>query len=280
MAVVLLVAGRRPLHAGEAKVAPLAAEPGALPVFELAAGAQPLHLQPVQEEGQAEREAAVSPRDEAESLWRAVGVGDGQVRGRDASISSLHLRFNRKSGGSPATDLPRAASPGKRTGSRRRSAAGTLGPRPSCGSAPGRDAHFCQSTPCLRTLCSGARSSSSAGSPGLEKKDKVPQVWVFCAVVWFSAAPLGSLPPERNFCLNFVVKFVFCFSFWNLFLSMICFLNCCSRYAESNSLIVQICPVKVKVSQILSELLLTNDAFKIKVAWVLEIQTFPVIITM
>lgn len=127
MGVVLLVAGRRPLHAREAKVSPLAAEPGALPVFELAAGAQPLHLQPVQEEGQAEREAAVSPRDVAESLWRAVGVGDGQVRSRDASISSLHLRFNRNSGGgSPATDLPRAASPGKRTGSRRRSAAGTL----------------------------------------------------------------------------------------------------------------------------------------------------------
>lgn len=127
MGVVLLVAGRRPLHAREAKVSPLAAEPGALPVFELAAGAQPLHLQPVQEEGQAEREAAVSPRDEAESLWRAVGVGDGQVRSRDASISSLHLRFHRNSGGgSPATDLPRAASPDKRTGSRRRSAAGTL----------------------------------------------------------------------------------------------------------------------------------------------------------
>lgn len=73
MAAVLLVAGRRPLHIREAKVPPFAAEPGALPVFELAAGAQPLHLQPVQEEGQAEREAAVSPRDEAESLWRAGG---------------------------------------------------------------------------------------------------------------------------------------------------------------------------------------------------------------
>lgn len=61
---------------------------------------------------------------------------------------------------------------------------------------------------------------------------------------------------------------------------MICFLNCCSRYAVSNSLIVQICPIKVKVSKILSELFIINDAFKIKVAWVLEIQTFPVIITM
>lgn len=73
MAVALLVARRRPLHAREAKVPPLAAQPGALPVLELAAGAQPLHLQPVQEEGQAEREAAVSPRDEVEGLWRAVG---------------------------------------------------------------------------------------------------------------------------------------------------------------------------------------------------------------
>lgn len=66
--MAVLVAGRRPLHAREAKVPPPAAEPGALPVFELAAGAQPLHLQPVQEEGEAEREAAVSPRDEVESL--------------------------------------------------------------------------------------------------------------------------------------------------------------------------------------------------------------------
>lgn len=47
----------------------------------------------------------------------------------------------------------------------------------------------------------------------MEKKDKVPQVCVFCAVVWFSAAPLGSLPPERNFCLNFEVNAV-CFLFF------------------------------------------------------------------
>lgn len=87
---VLLVAGRRPLHTREAKVAPLAAEPGAPPVFELAAGAQPLHLQPVQEEGEAEGEAAVSPRDEVESLWRAVG-------GEDASVSSVTFRFGRNS---------------------------------------------------------------------------------------------------------------------------------------------------------------------------------------
>lgn len=72
---ILLVAGRRPLHAGESKVSLPAAEPRALPVFELATGAEPLHLQPVQEEGQAEREAAVSPWDEAESLWREVGAG-------------------------------------------------------------------------------------------------------------------------------------------------------------------------------------------------------------
>lgn len=61
LTLILLVAGRRPLHAGESKVSFPAAEPGALPVFELATGAEPLHLQPVQEEGQAEREAAVSP---------------------------------------------------------------------------------------------------------------------------------------------------------------------------------------------------------------------------
>lgn len=99
MAVVLLVTGRRPLHAGEAKVAPLAAEPGALPVFELAAGAQPLHLQPVQEEGQAEREAAVSPRDEAESLWRAVGVGDGQVRSERCFNKQLAPQVQQKQWG-------------------------------------------------------------------------------------------------------------------------------------------------------------------------------------
>lgn len=96
--MALLVAGRRPLHAGEAKVAPPATEPGALLVFELAAGAEPLHLQPVQEQGQAEREAAVSPRDEAESLWKAVGGGRG-VGGLDASTSSVMLRFNRSSWG-------------------------------------------------------------------------------------------------------------------------------------------------------------------------------------
>lgn len=58
---ILLVAGRCPLHAGESKVSPPAPEPRALPVFELATGAEPLYLQPVQEEGQAEREATVSP---------------------------------------------------------------------------------------------------------------------------------------------------------------------------------------------------------------------------
>lgn len=57
----LLVAGRGPLHAAEAKVSVLAAQSGALPVFELATGAQPFHLEPVQEEGQAEGEASVSP---------------------------------------------------------------------------------------------------------------------------------------------------------------------------------------------------------------------------
>lgn len=75
LTLILLVAGRGPLHAGESKMSLPAAEPAALPVFELATGAEPLHLQPVQEEGQAEREAAVSPWDEAESLWREVGAG-------------------------------------------------------------------------------------------------------------------------------------------------------------------------------------------------------------
>lgn len=46
---------------GEAKVSVPATKSGALPVFELAAGAQALHLQPVQEEGQAEGVASVSP---------------------------------------------------------------------------------------------------------------------------------------------------------------------------------------------------------------------------
>lgn len=133
--MVLLVAWRRPLHAREAEVAPLAAEPGALPVFELAAGAQPLHLQPVQEERQAEREAAVSPGDEAKGLWRAVvvvvvggSIGGGGDAGEKQSCFNkpFALQVQQKQWGSPATDLPRAASPCRRTGSRRRSAAGTL----------------------------------------------------------------------------------------------------------------------------------------------------------
>lgn len=52
-----------------------AAEPGALPVLELAAGAEPLHLQPVQEEGQAEGEASVAPRDKLEGV---CGTGRGR----------------------------------------------------------------------------------------------------------------------------------------------------------------------------------------------------------
>ena len=68
MDFLLLVAGRGSLHAAEAEVSVPAAESGALPVFELAAGTQPLHLQPVQEEGQAEGETSVSPRNELESL--------------------------------------------------------------------------------------------------------------------------------------------------------------------------------------------------------------------
>ncbi len=64
----LLITGRGSLYAGNTKVSVPAAEPGALPVFELAAGAQPLNLQPVQEESQAEGETSVSPRDELESL--------------------------------------------------------------------------------------------------------------------------------------------------------------------------------------------------------------------
>lgn len=104
-------------------MAPLAAEPGAFPVFELAAGAQPLHLQSVQEEGQAKREASVSPRDEAESLCRA---GEKQrCFNRQLALQVQQKQWG-EGGGSPATDLPRAASPCRRTGSRRRSAAGTL----------------------------------------------------------------------------------------------------------------------------------------------------------
>lgn len=64
----LLVAGRGPLHAGETKVSMAATQPGALPVFELTAGAETLHLQPVQEERQAEWETAVAPRHKLERL--------------------------------------------------------------------------------------------------------------------------------------------------------------------------------------------------------------------
>lgn len=72
----LLVARRSPLHSAEAKVSVPAAQSWALPVFELAAGAEPLHLQPVQEEGQAEGETSVPPGNELESLWgRDWGCG-------------------------------------------------------------------------------------------------------------------------------------------------------------------------------------------------------------
>lgn len=67
---VLLVTRRRPLHAQKAKVSVLPAEAGAFPVLELAAGAQPLHQQPVQEEGQAEGKASVSSGKELEAFWR------------------------------------------------------------------------------------------------------------------------------------------------------------------------------------------------------------------
>ena len=48
---ILLVAGGSALYTGEAKVSVPAAKSGTFPVFELTAGAQPLHQQPIQEEG-------------------------------------------------------------------------------------------------------------------------------------------------------------------------------------------------------------------------------------
>lgn len=65
----LLVAGGRFLYAAEAKVSVPAPEPGRPPVLELAAGAQPLHLKAVEEEGQAEGVTSVSPRNELERFW-------------------------------------------------------------------------------------------------------------------------------------------------------------------------------------------------------------------
>lgn len=65
----LLVAGRRFLYAAEAEVSVPAPEPGSPPVLKLAAGAQPLHLQAVEEEGQAEGVTSVSPRNKLERFW-------------------------------------------------------------------------------------------------------------------------------------------------------------------------------------------------------------------
>lgn len=138
----------------------------------------------------------------------------------DASVSGALFSFSRNSWGCPATDLPRAASPCKHTGSRHRSAAGTPWPRPSCGSAAGRDAHTCQSTPCWRTLCSGAQSSSSEGTPGLRGKTGTlglsfsVLLSCFLLLVWRK----GSLvwPFYHN-------------------LSIICSFNCCSNYNKSSS---------------------------------------------
>lgn len=55
-----------------------AAKSGAFPVFELAAGAEPLHLQPVQEEGQTEGEASVSPWKELKRFWKIKDVDESQ----------------------------------------------------------------------------------------------------------------------------------------------------------------------------------------------------------
>ena len=67
--IVLLVAGRGPLHTGNAKMSVPATEPPALPVFELTAGAEAFHLQPVEEERQAEWETTVPTRHKVEHLY-------------------------------------------------------------------------------------------------------------------------------------------------------------------------------------------------------------------
>lgn len=64
------VAGRCLLHTHKPEVASLASEPRAPAVFELTAGAQPVHLDPIQEEGEAEREAMVSLGDKLEGVWK------------------------------------------------------------------------------------------------------------------------------------------------------------------------------------------------------------------
>lgn len=69
-----------------------AAEPGALPVFELTAGAEPLHLEPIQEERQAEGETAVPSRHKLETFCGKRG--EKRTRGKDVfksySVPTLH----------------------------------------------------------------------------------------------------------------------------------------------------------------------------------------------
>lgn len=167
---ISLVAWRGPLHAGEAKVPVFAAESWAFPVFELAAGAQPLHLQPIQEEGQAEREASVSTWNKLESFWsRNDETQKAILNGLGYLSVYIYIYKSKKHNPIAHTDPLHEAFPCTHTGSLLHSAAETLWRRPSCRSGHWKDAPFCQSTPCWHTLCFGEQSSSAAGRPGWKK---------------------------------------------------------------------------------------------------------------
>lgn len=64
------VAGRCLLHTHKPEVASLASKPRAPAVLVLTTGAQPVHLDPIQEEGEAEGEAMVSLGDKLEGVWK------------------------------------------------------------------------------------------------------------------------------------------------------------------------------------------------------------------
>lgn len=65
------VARRCLLHIHNPEVASLASEPRAPTVLELAAGAEPVHLNPVQKEGEAEGEAMVSFGDKLKGVCKS-----------------------------------------------------------------------------------------------------------------------------------------------------------------------------------------------------------------
>lgn len=91
------VAGGRLLHAHEPEVASFASEPRAPAVLELAAGTEPVHLDPIQEEGEAEGEAMVPLGDKLKGVWNSkTEVPEGHLLHVHASKITLVLFFSKE----------------------------------------------------------------------------------------------------------------------------------------------------------------------------------------